>query len=317
MRELYPPQEPFVQHSIAVGDGHVLHASEYGRPDGLPAVVLHGGPGAGSANWHARLFDPDIYRVVLFDQRGCGRSTPHGWLEANTTGHLLSDIERVREHLGIDTWVLLGGSWGATLAVLYAARHRERVAALFLRGAFLGRERDIAWLYRDGASRFLPEAWHEFLEPLSPHERDQPIHAYHRRLFGADDIARMTAARKWVSWELRAARIEEGAQVTAGYPGAVLALARIQAAYLLNACWLEPDEVLAAAAGLDEVAGTIVHGRHDLVCPVEQAVVLAQHWPGAMLQIVEEAGHAGAEPGIIDALVRAADRFAAEWGWTP
>ncbi len=317
MRELYPPLEPFVQHSIEVGDGHVLHASEYGRPDGLPVVVLHGGPGAGSAAWHARVFDPDVYRVVLFDQRGCGRSTPHASLAANTTEHLLADIEQIRVHLGVDCWCLFGGSWGATLAVLYAARHPERVRGLFLRGVFLARARDIAWFYGDGARRFLPDAWEAFVAVLPPADRDQPLVGYHRRLFGTDDIARMAAARAWSGWEVRALRCgisSEGAATPSAYPGAVLALARIQAEYLLNACWLAEGEVLAAAENLAGLPGTIVHGRYDLVCPVEQAHALARAWPDATLEVVEGAGHGGAEPGVIDALVRTTDRFAAQQG---
>lgn len=311
MRELYPAIDPFVQHSIDVGDGHVVHAAEFGRPDGQPVLVIHGGPGAGSAAWHARLFDPEYYRVVQFDQRGCGQSLPHGSLDNNTTAHLLADMERIREHLAIDRWYLLGGSWGATLAILYAGRHGDRVDGVFLRGVFLGRPRDIDWLYGDGARRLLPEAWADFVAPLTPDEHDAALHAHCRRLFGEDDIARMTSARAWVLWEMRAATLQpdRGAVNAAAQRHAALATARIGCHYFTHDCWLGPDEVLATAATLGHVPAVIVHGRHDLVCPVEQAVTLATRWPGAELEIVEAAGHAGRQPAMTDALIRATDRF--------
>lgn len=319
MRELYPLTEPFVHHSIDVGDGHVLHASEFGRADGLPAVVLHGGPGAACATWLARLFDPDVYRVILFDQRGCGRSVPHGELAANTTAHLVADIERIRTHLGIEQWLVLGGSWGATLAILHAARHPERVRALILRGVFLARARDIAWLYGHGAHRMLPEAWRDFLAPLAPEERDDPIPAYHRRLFGDDDIARMTAAKAWSLWEGRASTLRPYPDLVAHYANAsmALSLARIECHYFANRCWLEEGEVLEHAARLNGIPGTIVHGRYDLVCPVEQADELARTWTDAELAIIDDAGHAGLEPGTVDAIVRATDRYADRAGARP
>lgn len=316
MRDLYPWAEPFARHSIDTGDGHVVHAAEFGRPDGQPVVVIHGGPGAGSAIWHARLFDPERYRVVLFDQRGCGRSLPHASLDHNTTPHLLADMERIREHLGIDHWCLLGGSWGATLAVLYAGRHGHRVDGVFLRGVFLGRPRDIAWLYGDGARRLLPEAWADFVAPLPPAERDAPLAAHRRRLFGDDDIARMTSARAWVLWEMRASTLQPdpGAITEAAQCRAALAVARIGCHYFAHDCWLEANEVLATAATLGGTPVVIVHGRYDLVCPVEQALALAAAWPGAELEVIEAAGHAGREPGITAALIRATDRFAGSRG---
>lgn len=316
MRDLYPLTEPFVQHSIEVGDGHVLHAAEFGRPDGLPVVVLHGGPGAGSSAWHARLFDPDVYRVVLFDQRGCGRSVPHGSLAANTTAHLVADIDRIREHLDIQRWFVVGGSWGATLGILYGSEYPERVRALILRGVFLGRARDIAWLYGDGAHRLLPEAWREFLAPLAPDERDEPIAAYHRRLFGGDDIARMAAAKAWSIWEGRASTLRPDSGVTAHFanPAIALSLARTECHYFVNRCWLGDNEVLERAGRLTAVPGAIIHGRYDLVCPVEQADELARAWPDCELHIIDDAGHAGLEPGTVDALVRTTDRFADRYG---
>lgn len=314
MRELYPRLEPLAQHSIDVGNGHVLYAVEYGRADGLPVVVLHGGPGAGSALWQARLFDPDIYRVVLFDQRGCGRSTPHGAVAGNTTADLVADIERVRRQLGIERWFVLGGSWGAALALLYAADHRARVRGLFLRGTFLARARDIDWLYGDGARRFLPAAWREFVAPLAAAEQAAPIAAYQRRLAGSDDIARMNAAKAWSQWEDRAA-MPQGAAATANPAArAPLARARIGCHYLVNHCWLSDGDVLAAAGRLAGIPGVIVHGTGDLVCPPEQADAVSRAWPDAEVEMLAGAGHAGLDPAMVDALVRAADRHAAAAG---
>jgi len=311
MRDLYPRLEPFAQHSIDVGNGHVLYAVEYGRTDGLPVVVLHGGPGAGSAFWQARLFDPDIYRVILFDQRGCGRSTPHGGVAGNTTADLVADIERVRDHLRIERWFILGGSWGSALALLYAARYTEHVRGLFLRGIFLARRRDVDWFYGDGARRFLPEAWRDFVALLAEAERDAPIAAYHRRLAGEDDIARMNAARAWSLWEERAAtlRWDPDTANAAMRPPLALARARIGCHYLVNNCWLTDDEVLDAAGRLAGVPGVIIHGGGDLVCPPEQADALARAWPDAELKILAGAGHSGLEPAMVDALVHATDRF--------
>lgn len=312
MRDLYPRFEPFAQHSLDVGEGHVLYAAEYGRVDGLPVAVFHGGPGAGSAFWQARLFDPQRYRVILFDQRGCGRSTPHGGLAANTTAHLLGDVETLRRHLGIERWYLLGGSWGTALALLYAAQHPECVRGLFLRGAFLGRQRDIDWLYGDGARRFAPEAWREFVAPLAAAEQDAPIAAYQRRLAGTDDIARMTAARTWCQWEDGVATLQPQRETAsaATRPTNALGRARVGCHYLANNCWLGDSDVLDAAAALTDIPGVIIHGRFDLVCPLEQAAVLADAWPAGERIVIETAGHAGADPGMIDALVRATDRYA-------
>jgi len=314
MRALYPHVSPFVQHSLAVGDGHVLHAAEYGRRDGIPVVVLHGGPGGGSARWHPRLFDPGAYRVILFDQRGCGRSTPHGSLTANTTAHLVADIERVRKALGIEQWVVFGGSWGAALAVLYAAAFRGRVRALILRGVFLARRRDIEWFYHAGADRLLPEYWRDFVAPIPAGERDDLIAAYHARLFGRDDIARMAAARAWSVWEGRASRLLPNPDISRRFadPSAALALARIECAYFHNHCWLDDGEVLAAGAELAGLPGAIAHGRYDLVCPLEQADALARAWPDAEFTIVPDAGHAGSEPAMVETLVRTSDRLAGE-----
>jgi proline iminopeptidase len=311
MRSLYPLAEPFVQHSVNVGDGHVLHVAEYGRPDGLPAVVLHGGPGASTEPWHPRFFDPDRHRIVVFDQRGCGRSTPHASLAANTTEHLVADLERLREHLGIDRWLVFGGSWGATLGLVYAQTHPDAVCALVLRGVFLARSRDIAWFFQAGANRLLPDYWRDFVAPIPVDERDDLLAAYHRRLFGNDDIARMAAAKAWSIWEGRAATLLPSAEVVAHFanPSVALPLARIECEYFVNGCYLEEGQILRDAGRLAGIPGVIVHGRYDLVCPVDQADALAQAWPEAEYHVIAEAGHAALEDGTVDALVRATDRL--------
>ena len=311
MRSLYPPSDPFVQHTLAVGDGHALHVAEHGRPDGVPAVYLHGGPGASSEAWHPRFFDPEVFRVVVFDQRGCGRSTPHASLAANTTWHLVGDIERIREHLGIDRWLVFGGSWGAALALAYAETHPDRVSALVVRGVFLCRPCDVRWFYQEGANRLLPEYWRDFLAPIPADERDDMVGAYHRRLFGSDDIARMSAAKAWSIWEGRAATLLPSPELVAHFanPSVALSLARIECDYFVHDCYLEPDQLLRDAGRLSDIPGAIVHGRYDLVCPLEQADALARAWPRADYTVVPDAGHAALEPGSIEALVAATDRL--------
>lgn len=314
MRRLYPRLEPYVQHSLAVDQRHTLHAAEYGQPDGLPALILHGGPGVGSAAWHPTLFNPNAWRVVTFDQRGCGRSLPHGAIEDNTTAHLVGDIERLRNHLGIERWLVLGGSWGATLALAYAETYPERVSALILRGAFLARERDVHWFYREGAERLLPDYWRDFIAPIPGAERDDLLAAYHRRLFGNDEIARMAAAKAWSQWEGRASTLLPDPDTEARFcdPAVALSMARIQCEYFVNGCWLDEGQLLRDAGRLAGIPGEIVHGRYDLVCPLEQALALADAWPDAALRIVPDAGHAGLEPGTTDALLAATERFAVE-----
>lgn len=316
MRTLYSPSEPFVQHTVPVGDGHTLHAEEHGRPDGVPAVFLHGGPGASCEPWHPRFFDPGIYRVVLFDQRGCGRSTPHAVLEANTTWHLVADIERLREQLGIERWLVFGGSWGSTLGLAYAQAHPDRVTGLVLRGVFLCRGHDIRWFYQWGAHRFLPEHWRDFAAPIPVVEREDMLGAYHRRLFGNDDIARMAAAKAWSVWEGRASTLLPNPEVVSHFsdPSVALSLARIECDYFVHGCYLEEDQLVRDVARLADVPGVIVHGRYDMVCPLDQADALARAWPEATYEVVADAGHAALEPGIVDALVRATDRLGSQLG---
>ena len=316
MRKLYPEIRPYVQHSLAVDPPHILYVEESGAPSGLPVLFVHGGPGAGTEPFHRRFFDPGRYRVILFDQRGCGRSTPHAALDGNTTQSLVADMERIREQLGIERWVIFGGSWGSTLALVYAETHPERVLALILRGIFLCRPHEIRWFYQEGASRLFPEAWQDYLSPIPPQERADMVEAYYRRLTGSDEVARMAAAKSWALWEGRTATLQPREAVLNhfGDPFTALSLARIECHYFVNDSFLEPDQILRDAARLAEIPGHIVHGRYDVVCPVENAWELHLAWPRAQLEIIPDAGHSATESGITDALVRAADAVAEHHG---
>lgn len=312
MRGFYPEIQPYVRHTLAVDDVHQLYIEESGNAQGIPVVFLHGGPGAGCEPFQRRFFDPQRYRIVLFDQRGCGKSTPHAELAGNTTQHLVADIERIREHLGIDRWLVFGGSWGSTLGLAYAQAHPERVLGLVLRGIFLCRPRDIRWFYQDGASFIFPDHWQDYLAPIPPAERGDMVAAYYARLTGADEVTRMAAAKTWSLWEGRTATLLPRQSVIDhfGNPFTALSLARIECHYFVHDSFLAPNQLLDQAARLVDIAGVIVHGRYDVVCPVEQAFALHAAWPTARLEIIADAGHSATEPGIVDALVRATDEFA-------
>jgi proline iminopeptidase len=303
----YPAIKPYVTHSLAVSELHTLYVEECGSPEGLPVLFIHGGPGAGCEHWHRRFFDPEVYRIVLFDQRGCGRSTPHAELRDNTTPDLVADIERIRAHLGIERWVVFGGSWGSTLALLYAEAHPERVRGLILRGIFLCRPEEIRWFYQEGASWLFPDYWEEYLRPIPEEERHDLVAAYYRRLTGDDEIARMAAAKAWSRWEGRTSNLLPRKEVVDHFsePYTALSLARIECHYFMNDSFLEPDQILRDAHRLADIPGVIVHGRYDAVCPVKNAWQLHQAWSRAELRIIPDAGHSALEPGIVDALVRA------------
>ena len=308
---LFPPIEPYAVHRLDVGDGHQLYVEECGTPDGLPAVFLHGGPGAGCGPTHRRFFDPCRYRLVLFDQRGSGRSTPHASLEHNTTWHLVADMERVREALDIDRWLVFGGSWGSTLALAYAETHPARVRALVLRGIFLCRPWEIRWFYQHGAHLLFPDYWQDFLAPIPAAERDDLVHAYHRRLTGADDVAMHRAARAWSLWEGRCATLLPDAGIRSAFADdrLALSLARIECHYFVNDSFLAPEQLLRDVSRLADIPGVIVHGRYDAICPLQSAWELHHAWPTAELQVIADAGHAAFEPGIAAALVAATNRF--------
>jgi proline iminopeptidase len=316
MNRLYPPVEPFRTHSVSVSQGYHLYVEECGRPDGLPVVFVHGGPGAGCEPYHRQFFNPDIYRIILFDQRGCGRSLPHAGLVGNTTQALVSDMETIRVMLGIDRWIVFGGSWGSTLGLVYAETHTSCVLGLILRGIFLCRPRDIDWFYQDGASCLLPDYWQEYLQPIPVGERDHLVEAYYRRLTGDDELARMAAAKAWSSWEGCASTLLPRASVIGHFnnPYTALSLARIECHYFMHDSFLEPDQILRDAGRLHGIPGVIVHGRYDVVCPVEQAWLLHEAWPQSRLQIIPDAGHSATEEGIVDALVTATGQFALRFG---
>jgi proline iminopeptidase len=303
----YPAIKPYVTHSLPVSGLHTLYIEECGSPDGLPVLFIHGGPGAGCEAWHRRFFDPEVYRIVLFDQRGCGRSTPHAELRDNDTPALVADIELIRAHLGIERWVVFGGSWGSTLGLVYAETHPERVRGLILRGIFLCRPEEIRWFYQEGASWLFPDYWEEYLRLIPAEERHDLVAAYYRRLTGEDEIARMAAAKAWSRWEGKTSNLLPRKEVVEHFsePYTALSLARIECHYFMNSTFLAPDQILRDAHRLADIPGVIVHGRYDAVCPVRNAWDLHQAWPRAELRIIHDAGHSALEPGIVDALVRA------------
>jgi proline iminopeptidase len=314
MRTLYPPIEAVDEGTLAVSPVHTLHYEVCGSPAGTPVVFLHGGPGGGTSSDHRRFFDPSAYRIVLFDQRGAGKSTPHASLEENTTWHLVADIERLRAHLGIDRWVVFGGSWGSTLALAYAETHPERVRALVLRGIFLCRPKEIHWFYQEGASAIFPDRFEEYLAPIPPAERGDLVRAYYRRLTSEDEALRLEAARAWSVWEGSTVRLLPDPKVIADFehPHKALALARIECHYFVNNAFFATDDWLIEHVGaIRRIPGVIVQGRYDVVCPAMSAWDLSRAWPEADLRIVPDAGHHAMEPGIVDALVTATDRFRA------
>jgi proline iminopeptidase len=316
MSDLYPEILPFSNHRLAVDEHHTLYLEESGSRDGIPVLFLHGGPGSGCESYHRRFFDPSRYRAVLFDQRGAGRSLPHAELQDNTTQHLIGDIEKIRKHLEIDRWLLFGGSWGSTLALAYAQTHPERVLGLVLRGIFLCREQEIGWFYQQGASRIFPDYWQDFIAPIPPAERDDLLGAYHRRLTGSDEVARMAAAKAWSLWEGRTASLLPDTSVIDHFsdPHTALSLARIECHYFANDAFLRPDQLLEDASKIADIPGIIVQGRYDLICPMESAWELHRAWPASELRVVADAGHSAAEPGIRSALVEATDWFAERLG---
>ncbi len=309
MSELYPPIHENRHFRLNVDDVHEIYVEECGSEDGVPVVFLHGGPGAGCEPYHRQLFDPEKYRIVLFDQRGCGRSTPHASLENNTTQHLIADIEKIREELGVKQWVVAGGSWGSTLALAYAQAHPRRVSGLIVRGIFLSTPKEIHWFYQEGASRIFPDYWQDFIEPIPEKERDNLLQAYHQRLTGGNEIGRMRVAKAWSLWEARTATLLPSSSVLAHFsdPHTALSVACIEAHYFSNNSFFEEDELLKNASILKDIPGYIIHGRYDMICPLEQAYALHKAWDNADFFVVQGAGHSAGEPGISAALIEASD----------
>lgn len=304
---LYPPIEPYRQGWLPVSGGHRLYWEESGNPAGRPVIFLHGGPGAGCAPLHRRFFDPAHYRIVLFDQRGAGRSVPAAMIADNTTSDLIGDIETLRRHLKIERWLVFGGSWGSTLALAYGEAHPDRCSGFVLRGIFLFRPQEVDWFMHQ-MGRFFPEAGRAFLAPLSAEERQDPLHAYYHRLIDPDPSIHMPAAQVWCGYEEACSRLINEAGEARPSPSA-LAMARIEAHYMVHDGFMEPNQLLRDISRLHDRPATIVQGRYDMVCPIASADDLARAWPGARFQIIPDAGHSAMEPGIRAALVTASDRY--------
>jgi len=314
LRTLYAEIEPYDTGHLKVSPVHDLYYEQCGNPKGKPVVFLHGGPGAGLVPEYRRFFDPEAYRVILFDQRGAGRSIPHASLEDNTTWHLIEDIERLRQHFGFEQWLVFGGSWGSTLSLAYAEMHPDKVRGLVLRGIFLSRPIETQWLYEDsqGASAIFPDAWEEYIRVIPKTERRDIIKAYYSRLTSEDASVRMEAARAWSTWEASALKLLPDQKLIDEFsePEKAIALARIECHYFINNCFFETDNYLLENIDrIRHIPTVIVHGRYDIVCPFRSAWDLHRAWPEATLRTIPDAGHSVFEPGITDALIRATDGF--------
>ena len=302
--------DPFNQRILPVGDGHSIYVEQCGSPNGLPVLVLHGGPGGGCSPYMRRFFDPKIYRAILFDQRGCGRSKPAASVLANTTPHLIADIELIRKTLRIERFVIFGGSWGATLALAYAQAYPARVAALVLRGVFLMTSAELEWFYGGGASRFWPDEWQRFIEPIPRSERTDLIAAYNRRLFSGNIEEETRFGRVWMEWESSLANLYPSKRRGGGTGGFARSFARIENHYFINGGFMEEDgQLLKGIPKIAHIPGVIVQGRYDMICPPATAFALSQAWPACDLRLVESAGHALSEPVVSKELVTVMDRL--------
>lgn len=310
MRTLFPEIEPYNHFYLPVSNGHTLYVEEVGNPQGQPALFLHGGPGAGISTNHRRLFDPAHYRIILFDQRGAGKSRPHASLEHNTTWDLVADIEAIRQHLNIDHWLVFGGSWGSTLSLAYAQTHPNRVSHLVLRGIFLCRPEEIQWFYQEGTSWIFPEFWAEYLKPVPPEKRATMVQSYYELLTSPSEHTRLEAAKAWSKWEGSTCKLQPDPTVIDHFEEAhhALSMARIECHYFIHNCWLEPNQLLRDAHKIAHIPTWIIHGRYDVVCPAQNAYELSLALPKAELRIIPDAGHAFDEPGILNALLEATER---------
>jgi len=302
---LFPAIQPTRTFHCQVSPEHELYIEECGKADGVPVVFLHGGPGGSCEPVHRRYFDPESYRIILLDQRGCGKSRPHASLFENTTQDLIADLETIRETLGIDKWVVFGGSWGSTLALAYAEAHADRVLGLILRGIFLCRQQDIDWFYQGGAARLFPDAWQDFLQPIALDERDNLVKAYYKKLTSDNELERMAAAKAWSIWEGSTATLKPDSAVIDYFsdPHIALSIARIECHYFTHNSFMRDNQLLDNAFKLKDIPGFIVHGRYDVICPVDQAFELHEKWPNSQLKVIADAGHAVSEEGITKALV--------------
>lgn len=308
----YPEIEPYKTGRLRVSEIHELYYEEVGNPKGKPVLFIHGGPGGGTEPSHRRYFDPKSFRVILFDQRGCGQSVPHADLRENTTWDLVKDIEKLRETLGIDQWTVFGGSWGSTLSLLYAQTHPKRVTALVLRGIFLCRQKEIKWFYQEGASHIFPDVWEHYLKPIPKEERGDMVSAYYKRLTSPDKKVRIEAAKAWSVWEGSTSRLIMDHQMIEGFGDDEFAdaFARIECHYFINGIWMRNDnQILEDVHKIRHVPCEIIHGRYDVVCPVENAWDLHKAWPESRLHIVPDAGHSAKEAGILNKLIEAMERL--------
>ncbi|GAA2850476.1 prolyl aminopeptidase [Aminobacter aminovorans] len=312
LRSLYPEIEPFDSGMLDVGDGHQVYWERSGTKGGKPAVFLHGGPGGATSPKHRRLFDPALYDIMLFDQRGCGKSLPNASLDANTTWHLVADIERLREMAGHDTWLVFGGSWGSTLALAYAETHPDRVSELVVRGIYTLTRAELDWYYQFGVSEMFPDKWERFVKPIPEAERGDMMGAYRKRLTGDDREAKVEAALAWSLWEGETITLLPDPDTSGkfGEDDFAVAFARIENHYFVHAGWMDEGQLIRDAHKLHDIPGVIVHGRYDMPCPAKYAWALHKAWPQAEFHLIEGAGHAYSEPGILDQLVRATDKFA-------
>jgi proline iminopeptidase len=312
MKTLYPPIKPYAQHELEVGSPHKLYVEECGNPNGIPVLFVHGGPGAGCSVDDRRFFDPELYRVVLFDQRGCGRSVPHASLENNTTQDLIADMEQIRQFMKISRWMLFGGSWGSTLSLAYAQTYPEQVMGLVLRGIFLCRQQDLNWFYKEGASHIFADYWDLFVKYIPREERSDLIEAYYQRLTGQDELARMGAAKNWAQWEAHCATLQPSKDVVnkLANPHTAMSLARIETHYFRNKIFLAENDLITNAPKLANIPGVIIHGRYDMCCPLDNALKLHKVWSQSELHIIRDAGHSSMEPGTTCALIRATDMMA-------
>lgn len=304
---LYPDIKPFQTKNLKIDGTHTLYFEQCGNPDGIPVLFVHGGPGVGCSKSDRCFFDPAKYHIILFDQRGCGRSTPHAELKDNTTQDLIRDIETLRKHLELDRWLLFGGSWGSTLSLLYTQAHPERVLGLILRGVFLCRREDLQWFYQDGASQIFPDYWEDFQSPIPEAERGNMVKAYYERLNGPNELAKMAAAKAWSVWEAHCATLRPNHELVDSFaaPHMALALARIETHYFMSNAFIEENQILNNTDKLEGIPGIIVHGRYDAICPLSNAFALHRKWHDSELHIIRDAGHSSREPSITDALVRA------------
>jgi proline iminopeptidase len=309
---LFPSIQPDSHFYLQVSSTHELYVEQCGNMAGIPVVFLHGGPGGSCEPMHRRFFDPEKYRIILFDQRGCGKSRPHASLQHNTTQNLIEDMEKLRLELGIDRWLLFGGSWGSTLALAYAQAHPDKVLGLVLRGIFLCRQQDIDWFFQQGASRLFPEAWQAFLQPIPKNERQDMIAAYHRRLTSDNELERMAAAKAWSIWEGSTSTLRPSSSVMDYFsdPHTALSIARIECHYFINKGFIKENQLLGNMSKIKHIPGYIVQGRYDAICPIDQAFALNKRWPKSQLKIIPDAGHSASEEGITLALIQSTNAMA-------